>query len=248
MVLRTISLVAFLTIVIPAITTMTTIPSAEGATTSLNSIGITISKSCLMSDHCLKYRNIMYLDNSNKKQLGFFVEKNGDYSRQYTPRQNNAEWLRFSDQNVIVDPPSKVADRIRIIYVVPQLDEYHDTGQYVVKESKVTSDAKATQAVRVYSTNRSVDSHCNKAIITAKDWLVILPDTISYLQHDCDPKFTKIKTTVEIKTPITKHDISTSTKYKLDKFYDMVKQDCTKSRNACTTLDNKAVSTMGDTK
>jgi hypothetical protein len=208
----------------------------------IDAIGISIEKTLRISGK-LTYSDISYLDDSPKT-----IGKLGKDGRIATPKQDNPEWLRFQQSSIIVDPPGKIADRIKMIHIVSSLDAYMTPDQMTVKENTTKSikDYKPTQSVRVYSHTRSVDSHCTTATITAKDWKFVLEDTIQYLKSGCTD--TKIDTIGKDIKPITKHDIPTSAKYKLDKFYDTVKKDCTKKRNACTILDNKAVSTMGDSR
>lgn len=209
-------------------------------------IGISIEKSVRLSG-IMKYSDIIPMDSSDQKLIGSFVKSEGDYARKYTPKQNNFSWLQFHNQTILVDPPSKIIPRIKMIYVVANLDEFHSKSQFVVKENKTTPDMKAVKSVRDYNKDRSVDS-CRIAIISAKNWQVLLPDTIQYMQHGCDDNYTKVKTLVHDIQPITKHNISTSAKYKLDSYYDYVKKNCSQKRNACTEINNKAVTTTRDVK
>ena len=216
--------------------------SHDAYASKIDAIGISIEKTLRVSGK-LSYSDISYLDNA-PKTVGYL----GKDGRIATPKQDNPEWLRFQNFTVIVDPLGNTANRIKMIHIVSNLDAYMTPDQMTVKENTTKSikDYKPTQSIRVYSHTRSVDSHCTTATITAKDWKFVLEDTIRYLKSGCTD--TKIETIGKDIKPITKHDIPTSAKYKLDKFYDMVKKDCTKKRNACTALDNKAVSTMGDTR
>jgi hypothetical protein len=210
-------------------------------------VGIVIEKSCLISDRCLNYSDVIPLDNTDPRYMGKFVEKNGDYTRQATSNQNNYRWLEFQKGfTVVVDPPLKFRTQIPIITIVSKLDEYHLEGQKKITELNDCHDCKALNKVRTYSHTRYVDATCTNAVITAKNWKTVLPDTINYLRNNCDPAQTTIQSiSYEIK-PLTKHDISTSSKSKLDKFYAKVKSECLKTRNACTVLENRAVSTMQD--
>lgn len=228
----------------------TTIPAHSEATSYKGKVvGIIISKSCLMSDHCLKYKDIKDLDNSNPIFTGKLIEKNGDIKRQATSNQNNYRWLDFThDYTIMIDPPFKFYNQIPLIEIVSSLDEYHGKGQMAVTEYKETKDAKATAAIRSYSHTRYVDSTCTNAVITAKDWKRVLPDTIDYMRHNCDPKHTQLKTISTEATTLYKHDLATSSKWKLDKFYEEVKSKCTKARNVCTEITNKATTTNSDSK
>ena len=212
-------------------------------------LGIIISKACLLSSNCLKYNDIKDFDNSNPTMTGQLVLKNGDYYRKATSNQNNYKWLEYSkNYTVIVDPPLKFYAQVPIITIVTSLDEYHLEGQMGVHEYKVQTDAKANSSIRSYSHTRYVDSTCTNAIITAKDWKKVLPDTIDYLRNSCDPKHTTLTTITNDVKPLTKHDLATSNKWKLDEFYAKVLKECTKARNACTEIQNRAITTMGDSK
>lgn len=211
------------------------IPSAYAANYKIDSIGITIEKSCLLSVHCTNYTEIKNLDNS-PKTIGSLVKKGDDYYRIYTPKQNNPEWLRFGGPYLIVDPPGNIIPRIKMIHIVSQLEEFHGVGQYVVKEHNVTNDAKPTKSVRVYSSVRFVDEHCKEATISSRNLLYVLRDTIDFMRSGCDPHNTMIKTTFEDIKPLTKHDLSTSYKAKDQKWRDYIIKECLKSRNACTDL------------
>lgn len=215
-----------------------TIPiCAEAATYKGKAVGIIIEKSCLSSDKCLKYSDIIQYDNTDPVYMGGFIEKDGDIARHSNSKQNNYKWLDYEkNYTIIVDPPLKFYNQIPLITILSKLDEYHDSGQYQVKEYKTIPDAKATKKIRYYSHTRYVDSGCNNAFITAKDWHKVLNDTIQYLKSGCDPSKTKIKTIANVTDALTKHDISTSYKWKDQKWRDQIIQQCTKARNSCTNL------------
>lgn len=200
-------------------------------------IGIIIEKSCLISSKCLNYKDIVNLDNSNPVYAGKFTEKKGDLVRNCTSKQNNHQWLQFEKNfTIMVDPCLKFQNQIQTISIVTKLDEYHILGQEKVVEAKSTPDAKATMKVRTYSKDRYVDSTCTHSIITAKNWKVILPDTVNYLRSGCNPNYTKISTIVLDVKQLATHDISTSYKWKLQEQYDYIKKNCLHKRNACTEI------------
>lgn len=238
-----------LTLVIALIYSQTYQAEATSYQYKGKALGIIISKSCQLSPDCLKYSTIRDFDNSNQVMTGQLVMKNGDYYRKATSNQNNYRWLEYSSNyTVLIDPPLKFYAQIPLITIVPSLDEFHLKGQFGVHEYKLQTDAKATQSLRSYSHTRYVDSTCTNAIITAKDWKKVLPDTIDYLRNDCDYRHTTLTTvTNDIKT-LTTHDLASSNKWKLDTFYKDVMDRCTKARNACTSIENRAITTMGDTR
>lgn len=216
------------------------------ATSKINAIGIDIEKSCKLSSKCAKYSTIIPFDNATK--IGKLVKVGDDYKRIHTVQQNNPEWLRFTPGLVvIVDPPSNIIPRIKMIHIVSNLDEYHHHTQMNIKESNTTDGAKPTLVQRTVSHTRSVDEHCRTATIGPKNLSYTIKDTISYLAANCSVNATKIATTTEIKTPITKHDIGTTAKAKMDKFYEQIKKECLKARNSCDII-NRAIITNQDTR
>lgn len=210
-------------------------------------VGISIEKSLLKSGK-LKYSDIIPYDNSTKYS-GMFEKSANDVRRHTIASHNNISPYEFSTKfYVIVDPPSSVQNRFPLIIIVSNLDSFHSQAQLKTIESKVSPDAKARSLILSSSTMRWVNESCREAKIAWSNWQVLLPDTILYLKSGCDPNSTKISTISNQTIILTKHDISTSSKYKLQSFYDTIKEKCLKSRNACTSLENRAVTTMGDSK
>lgn len=236
-----------LTIVIIAIPNQT----AEAVPISLKGkgLGIIIEKPLILSGK-LRYADLIQYDNSSRLYSGDFVKAPyNDIKRGHSKYENSLGYYITSKKlTIFIDPPRAARTAMPTITIVSNLAEFHDTGQFKILENKtVHNDIKAQQTKRTYSTARFVDDGCYNAIIQYQDWKVLLDDTIQYLAHDCDPKYTKIKTTIDEFKPITKHDIGTSGKAKLDSFYEQVKNNCTKARNSCS-VENKQVSTMRDTK
>lgn len=214
-------------------------------------LGVVISKSCQLSPNCVQYNDIIQYDNSNPKFSGGFIPdtKTGDIKRD-SPKYKNQLGYYYTDKTfrVIIDPPVAIKGQIQLITILPQLEQYHTEAQKVVKEIKPTNETKATQKVREWSTQRYVDPNCSHGIISGKNWQVLLPDTINYMKNDCQESYTKITTISKEITPIKKHDIGTSAKAKLDKYYTMILKECIKARNLCTDITNPAVTIPGDAK
>lgn len=211
-------------------------------------VGVLIEKPLIMSGK-LRYADLISFDNSSKVYSGGFIAGSyHDIKREKSKYENNLGYYQYNKKfTIFIDPPRLASTQMPLITIVSNLDEFHDTGQYKITENKtIHNDIKAQVSKRTYSTARFVDEGCFNAIISWKNWQVILPDTIQYMTHDCDPKFTKINTIISEYQPITKHDLATSSKYKLDSFYDIVKKDCVQKRNACTEINNKAVTTTRD--
>ena len=213
-------------------------------------IGVIIEKSCQVSNHCVKYKDIIKYDTSNEKYSGNFISFKDDIRRVDSPYQNNIKWYEHDkNTHVLIDPPSGQRDKIQTITIVSNLDEFHLRGQFAITNQKIDDklkDSGEIASIRSYSHTRYVDSTCTHAKIQAKNIDVLLPDTIDYLLSDCDPNHTAVKTISFVVKPLTKHDIGTSGKAKLDNFYDYVKKNCLQSRNACQMVDNRQTNTMGD--
>lgn len=221
-------------ILIMTCTIVITFHYAEAAYNPIKAVGVYVDRTCQLSSTCVSYTDLKYLDNS-PRTIGELETKNGITKRVYTPKQNNAEWLRFSGlEFVVVDPPSNIAGRIKLITISTDLKQFIKSDQYSVKEYNNTN-MKAQLTVRNYSHSWSVDKGCYQAIITGKDWKVLLPAMIEHLRSDCTQPMPYSNISQDIK-PITKHDISTSYKSKFDKWESQIKKDCTKQRNACTDL------------
>lgn len=217
--------------------------TAEAATPK-RIIGIYIEKSCLLSERCLDYKDIIYLDRSNKQISGEFVVSGDDIKRKCSKYQNNINW--YSQQNtnkmiILVDPCFSQATYIPTITIVSKLDQYTTKGQMKIIEQNQTKrtidDMKPTKDVREWSTIRYVDSKCNAGVIGYSDnWKNLIHDTINYMTNECDPAHTKIKTIISEERVLTKHDITTTQKYKLEKWQSIIKKECLQKRNTCTDL------------
>ena len=217
-------------------------------------IGIILSKSCIAlvkagKDTCPSYKDLASIDNSIPEYSGPFAETNGYYHRVPPKFANNMGYYQYDPTfRVFVDPPQTA--RMPLITIETKIPEYHISGQFKINEIKdyTLKDSKATKSARSYSHTRYVDSTCSFASITAVNWKTVLPDTIHFMRSNCDPKQTQIDTiTLDVKQ-LTKHDIATSSKYKLDQFYLDVIKNCTKSYGACKTVDNRQVTTTSDRK
>ena len=223
------------------------VSSAQAAPMTQKTIGIILETS-LQKSGKLTYHDVMYLDRSNKFVSGDII----DGKRSCAKVKNALSWYGLNRPNnltVIVDPCFNQRTYMPHIIIVNKLDHYLTTDQRTVKEIRNNTDMKPVKDLRVTSHTRSVDDKCDVAILGySKNWKNNLHDTINYLSHGCHPDHTKIITQSYETRTVTKHDIGTSAKYKLDTYYDYIKKNCTKSRNACTDLTNKAVITNQDSK
>lgn len=224
-------------------------PDADAAPQTKKIIGINIETTLIKSGK-LGYSDILSYDRSDKRISGDFVKSGNDIVRKCAKIQNNISY--YSQQNkliILVDPCFTQKTYIPMITIVSRLDHYTMYDQHTITENKTAPDLVAIHDVKSFSHTRYVNPKCTEATIGySENWRNVLNDTINYMTHQCDPAHTKIKTITTEYTVKTKHQIATSAKYKLDSFYDYIKQNCTKSRNACTDINNKAVTTNGDVK
>lgn len=231
-------LIAICAVVVLAIPDHT--DTAEAAPQTKKKIGIVIEKSCLLSDKCLNYSDIIHLDRSNKQVSGDFVLKDGDYARQCSKYQSSMAWYDVMQKDklvLFVDPCFSQRTYIPTITIVSKLDHFESKSQKKITELKQSNDTKATYDTRSYSHTRYVDSKCNSATIGySTNWKNILIDTINYLSHECHPDHTKITTNSTETRPLTKHKLSESYKWQHDKWLEQIKKECLQKRNSCQDL------------
>jgi hypothetical protein len=145
--------------------------------TKVNAIGIRIEcKGCVTYEDLKKY-------DTAPAVLGTMTPKGRiDYS-------DNPEWLRSINQTVIIlDPPYKTMQKIKMINIVSQMPAVNST----LTGSDVT----------FYHT-RYTDPQCMRSIITGSNLIPVLEDTIQYLKSDCkQTKLTSKTTTALAKSEI----------------------------------------------
>lgn len=217
-------------------------------------MGIILSNTCIAlvkagSDRCPSYQDLVTLDSSVPAYSGTFKEINGFFQRVPPKYPNTMGFYQYDPTfRIFVDPPKTA--KMPLITIETRLPEYHVSGQFKINEIKDQSlkDSKAIKSVREYSHTRHVDSTCTFATITADNWEKLLPDTITYMKSNCDPGYTQVLTIAKDIKTLKKHDIATSAKYKLEKFYQETIKNCTKTYGACKTVDNRQVTTPSDRK
>lgn len=197
-----------------------------------HSIGIILSQTCLriikyhLVSSCPTYEDLANLDTSNQEWSGrFFVDDNGVFKRGNAPIKNSwllYEWAEKDTWRIFVDPPHNSIDKIKLVFIETSFDTYYDRGHEFDSEGN-----------RVLYHDRYVNSGCTEAIVNAKKWKEFVPDTINYLRNGCDPQHTSFNHIQLIPQKITPQDITTSYKYKHDKWIQYVKQYCIYKFKAC---------------
>lgn len=187
-------------------------------------IGIQLSGTCramIINDipGCPTYEEILTLhpDTTDKRVSGHFdYSDNGFYERQKHEFGKNLWKYYIWDEGTMiwVDPPGSMKDRVRLIVIEPSLPEY--------KTKQTTIDNK-TLAIGF---DRWHNPNCSKTVMSAKDWVFLLGDTINFVKHNCNPEFTNFDPIKYLKWEEREFDRTTTYKYKLDKFIAEAKERC----------------------
>ena len=223
-------------VTIPILMSMTIISLADAAPYN-TFISITRSETCQKTD-CADLRDYIKYDNSTKSISGKLYQNSqtGDYYRKGALQNSHTYYNIFSGKVfVFVEPDQATLVRSHQIILTPSLEEYIPNIQATKKETSFH------KTVRTTYTGVYVDPKCDNALVGVKQNIDI-KKVIAHLASDCKTDLGNKKTILEAKT---KHDIGTTSKYKLDSYYDYVKKNCLHARNACD-LQNKAVTTNND--
>lgn len=181
-------------------------------------IGIRLSETCRtmlennMTTNCPNYLQILHLypDTSIKKWSGdFYFNENGFYEREIITKKYDTldVYYSFPRDVVWIDPPSDVIEKIKIIEITS-----HDFV-YPIKTQKITNSSY------LVGQSRWVSPNCDYARISSDNWIDRLGDTWIYLRSGCDKNSTNYNDLVLREWNGTIHDITTSYKYQLDKWY-----------------------------
>ena len=192
------------------------------------SYGIVLSQGCRtnlknnLTTTCPTYQEIMLLfpDTADKKILGDFGMKNGIYQR-LASNYKNAEGYYNSVSELdkglmIIDPPSKLWNRLNIIEIRPNLDEF--------KLPKNQS-YNATEHSLTLGFGRFIDS-CRLAYVDSENWIFLVGDSINLINNKCDPAFTQFNGTKTTYFQKVVHDITTSYKWKLEQWIKQAVERC----------------------
>lgn len=142
-------------------------------------VGIQLSNSCInliknnLPNDCPTYETLQQLDTSLEAS-GKFEFKDGYYHRQSSQYVNS--WRLYDHDptpRLIVDPPSGMNDRIKMITINPNFSVYF-----------TATDLKLDEGIRTWHEGRYIDN-CKQAFISSTDWEKILPDTIATLHNNC---------------------------------------------------------------
>ena len=189
---------------------MGTIAHAEFFGISYDNTCKTMIKNNVTSD-CPTYEDIitLYPDTSIKGVSGEFGYRDGIYQRLPTKFSNSFEYYRFWTSPILfVDPPVETRDRIHLIEIKANLD------QYLLRGEKPSFNG--TEYSLTLGQGRFIDDSCRNAAIDSSQWLTLLGDTLFHMSNNCSSNSTTFisKTTVQL-SKVT-HDITTSYKYKLE--------------------------------
>lgn len=137
-----------------------TVLEAEGATT----IGITLSKSCLISVNCPTYQELVTLyDNTNQYYSGEFgTDALGNFERQASKFKKHWEFYRYQSQVVIaIDPQSDWIPKMsKHMTIVPTEFTYFEAEDFKVGSFNVTKTGENVFGCEHY--NFSISNKCLK--------------------------------------------------------------------------------------
>lgn len=186
---------------------------------------IQISTTCLTmlqynySTNCPTYQDILLLfpDTSDHKISGDFVFKNGLLKRADPILNNHFKFYQYDPREIIywIDPPADVYNKAtKKIVLAP-----HDFI-FALRNQKITN------ASFIEGQNRYVSKVCSYAYLSTDNWQFLLGDTIQYMIHNCDPKFTSFNNIKKNTWIAVQHNIADTMKWKHDKWIEAVKEKC----------------------
>lgn len=196
-------------------------------------IGVTLSKQCLtflknnFTTYCPGYDQILLLfpDQSNQKISGKFAIHDGILQRIPTHYTNHYKFYQFENitKRIWIDPPPDIQVHIKMITIENKLPEFKNTGWNKVYNN-----------TRVLEKTRFVSSGCWTSAIAAEQWELLLGDTIQYMLHDCNKNYTHFDFVQKLYKEPTKHDITTSWKWKYEQWIKQIKVECANTFLKCT--------------
>ena len=179
--------------------------------------GIVLDNTCLtllknnITTDCPSYEDIITLfpDTSNRKVTGDFGYNHGIYQRLPTKLINSFGYYQYNvDPILFIDPPAEYRNKINIIEIKANLQEY------LLPKNKSYNAANLTLTMGY---GRYVDS-CRTAYVDSGQWAYLIGDSINYLDKNCAEDATTFVSKVTTQLFKVKHDITTSYKYKLEQW------------------------------
>jgi hypothetical protein len=189
-------------------------------TTDMHTVSIQLSQTCTtmhknnVTTTCPTYETLVGLgwDTSLPGTGEFYYDENGYYQRGDALYHDVHELYRYDDYHVIIDPPTEISTRSKLIVISPSLPVYVPLGGY----DKVDHS-------RELARDRYVE-RCNTATITSENWEFLISDTIYYLRNGCN--HTNFSSDFVEHDYISSMDRTTSQKYKHDTWLEKVKKEC----------------------
>ena len=185
--------------------------------------GIVLSNTCLtmlknnVSSNCPTYDQLLLLfpDTSDRKISGDFVLKDNIIQREKAPYKDHFEFYRYDDKDTMwIDPPADILEKIKLITITPY-DFTYKIGKQVITNNTV-----------IVGQSRYISPNCGSAILTANNYLFLLGDTMRFMKSNCNPSETNFDELKIRSWERTKHDITTSYKWQLDKWIKESKAKC----------------------
>jgi hypothetical protein len=182
-------------------------------------IGIQLSQTCQtmlknnVTTTCPSYEDLVNLGwDDSLPGSGEFEYDNGFYHRGIPMYKNVHELYRYDDYHILIDPPSSIASRTKIIIINPTLPEYIPLGEYKKEDHQ-----------RIVAKDRYV-ADCKEATITSDNWQFMISDTIYYLRNGCT--HTNFEELTVIDDYISTMDRTTSKQYKHDRWIEESIEKC----------------------
>lgn len=189
-------------------------------TVDMNTVSIQLSQTCTtmhknnITSTCPTYEDLVNLgwDTSLYGTGEFGYNDNGYYERGDSPYHDVHELYRYDDYHIIIDPPTEISSRSKLIIISPSLPVYIPLGGY----DKVNNS-------RELSKDRYVQQ-CNTATITSENWEFLISDTIYYLRNGCN--HTNFSSDFVEYDYVSSMDRTTSQKYKHDTWLEESLEKC----------------------
>jgi len=162
------------------------------ATTHYNIEVVDVSEACQkqiqykIKTDCPTTKDLKIFDTSNQRISGKFIDVNGTITRSKPQVINHYMWYEFSKRPAVcVDCsyPGGLPDTIKHIIIDEKLPSWAE--RYNVKSN-----------IAVLHSYRYVSEDCTLAVVPSN--FTIIADTIYYVNHNCDPRFTDINNTISL--------------------------------------------------